>query len=309
MWRLLIFLFPFSLAGQSLIPEPGCTKAYFNYVISALAHDSMEGRMAGSIGEKKAAEFIAQEFRRIGCRPLHDDALFYPFTFLDPDSVEQNSYGNVVSKIGTKGNGMIVIGAHYDHLGMGNHHSRSPFIKAIHNGADDNASGVAMMLGLAAWCNMLNAELKYDMVFVAFSAEEDGLYGSHHFLTNGIIDTSLIRTYLNFDMLGRLNETNPILKIEGLVEHPYFEKLLPPDSLAGFQVRKVDPIFIGGSDNYSFENEGISGLSFSTGIHDQYHTPDDDLARINFEGMEYISLYLQFIIEQMQQTDSLGESN
>ncbi len=309
MWRLLFVLFPLSIVGQAVTPEPGCTVEYFQYVVSALANDSMEGRMAGTKGEKKAADFIAAEFKKIGCKPLHKNKMVYPFVFLNPDSVQENSVGNIVSKIETKEKELIVIGAHYDHLGFGKYHSRSPFDKSIHNGADDNASGVAMMLGLAAWCNERKEELKYDLVFAAFSAEEDGLYGSKELLRSGELDTAMVYAYLNFDMLGRLNETKPILKIEGLVEHPQFMSVLLADSLAGFDVRKSDPIFKGGSDNYSFETLGIQGLSFSTGIHEQYHKPDDDIDKMNFEGMESISHYLQFLIMQIQQLQSIENKN
>lgn len=297
---LLFFLLPLWGMSQTAPPVPAFTENYYRYVINTLAHDSMEGRLPGSIAEKKCADFIASEFKRAGNKPIGGKKYCHPFSYYNPDSVLTNSAGNVIAKVETRNNRCIVVGAHYDHIGMGLHHSRSPFTKAIHNGADDNASGVAMMLSLAAWCAAHKNELAYDMIFVAYSGEEDGLWGSKELLEGGAIDTSAIYTYLNFDMLGQLNSTNPILKIEGLLEYPELDSVLPADSTAGFNVRKVDPIFIGGSDNYSFELCHIPGLAFSTGISEHYHRPGDDATIINYTGMVKISSYLCATLQLLQ---------
>jgi hypothetical protein len=101
-------------------------------------------------------------------------------------------------------------------------------------------------------------------------------------------------------MVGHLNSSNPILKIEGVLDYPELDEVLMPDSLAGLNIRKVDPIFIGGSDNYSFELCHIPGLSFSTGITEQYHKPEDDPALINYPGMCLISTYICYTVKQLQ---------
>ncbi|TND03207.1 MAG: hypothetical protein FD123_3990 [Bacteroidetes bacterium] len=267
----------------------------------------MQGRLPGTQGEKDAAAIIARELKKAGCKPLQKKKFLFPFDYKNPDSVMTHAAGNVIGAIRAKSEYTIVVGAHYDHLGWGKYHSNAPFTKAIHNGADDNASGVAMLLGLAGWCQAHKKDLRYNMVFIAYDAEEDGLYGSRKFLESGLIDTAKIACYLNFDMVGRMDTLKPILKIEGLSEYPVFDKMLPPDSLQPFAVRKVDPIFIGGSDNWNFEKQHIPGLSFSTGINEHYHKPEDDTDRINWKGMVQASAYVREFILALHKTPDLGK--
>ncbi len=272
---------------------------YYRHVIQTLAHDSMQGRLPGTSGEIKAASFIIEELKQTGCLPLKGKMYLQPFAYRNPDSVLIKSSGNALACVNCNATKTVIIGAHYDHLGMGKHHSRAPFSNAIHNGADDNASGVAMLLSLARWCTTHKKQLKYRIVFACYSAEEDGLWGSKYLLESNVIDTTTIATYINLDMVGHLNVTTPILKTEGLVEHPELDSLLMPDSLAGFAVRRADPIFTGGSDNYTFETHHIPGLSFSTGLTEQYHKPEDDVEHINFTGMEQIYNYLLHLLKKL----------
>lgn len=272
---------------------------YYRHVIQALAHDSMLGRLPGTPAEAKAATFIVTNLNKAGCVPVNGKSYLQPFTYTNPDNARIQCVGNVIACINPKAKKSIVIGAHYDHLGMGKHHSRAPFSNAIHNGADDNASGVAMLLSLARWCTTHKKQLKYRIVFACYSAEEDGLWGSKYLLESNVINTTAIATYINLDMVGHLNLTTPILKTEGLVEHPELDTLLMPDSLAGFAVRRADPIFTGGSDNYTFETHHIPGLSFSTGLTEQYHKPEDDVEHINFTGMEQIYNYLLHLLKKL----------
>lgn len=301
-WRFILLFMPFSVAAQSIAETAEPTEVYFKYVIQTLAHDSMQGRLPGTIAEQKSAQFIANEFKRSGCLPLRTKKYLHPFTYINPDGVSVKSAGNVIAKLETGSKQCVIIGAHYDHIGMGKHHSRAPFSKAIHNGADDNASGVAMLLHLAAWCSEHKKEMNYDMIFVAYSGEEDGLWGSEELWKGYTLDTAAIYLYLNFDMLGHLNSTTPILKTEGLLEYPELDSLLPPDSLFDFNIRKADPIFIDGSDNYTFEQHHIRGISFSTGLTEQYHRPEDDASLINYEGMKKIAGYLEQVCKRLQTT-------
>lgn len=284
---------------------PFCSEIYFRYVIGTLAHDSLEGRLPGTKGEQVAADFIAREMKRARLKPLYGKKFMQPFDYKNPDSLITRSAGNVAGWINTRSKKTIVIGAHYDHLGWGKHHSNAPFTKAIHNGADDNASGVAMLLALAGWCNAHRDELKYDIVFVAWAAEEDGLYGSELFLKNKTIDTASIACYINFDMVGQLNTVHPLLKVEGLVEYPALDQFLDPDTANTLNVRKSDMIFIGGSDNYNFEKHRIPSIAFSTGLSEHYHKPGDDTERINFPGMVLICHYVEYFLGKLQQVQDL----
>lgn len=294
-WLLVCCFFPLLVFAQN---NTALTTEY-RLVINALAHDSMRGRLPGTAEEEKAAKFIVTKFKQLGCQPLKHNTYLQPFTYLNPDSVAIQSAGNVVACVNNRAPKTIVIGAHYDHLGMGKHHSRAPFSNAIHNGADDNASGVAMLLSLAQWCVLHKKDLAYRFVFVCYSGEEDGLFGSQQLINSNLPDTATIAMYINLDMVGHLNTTTPILKTEGLVEYPELDSLLLPDSLVPFAVRKVDPIFVGGSDNYTFEKHHIPGLSFSTGLTEQYHKPNDDVTYINFSGMDQIYNYLSNLLKKL----------
>ncbi|MGL5890868.1 MAG: M28 family peptidase, partial [Bacteroidia bacterium] len=130
------------LKAQKNAIMPGLTEDYFRFVINRLAHDSMKGREVGTPQEKSSAVFIAAELKRAGCKFIRKKP-FQPFEYNGPDSVMINSSGNVIGRIDTRSKYSIVVSAHYDHIGNGKHHSKAPFSLQIHNGADDNSSGVA----------------------------------------------------------------------------------------------------------------------------------------------------------------------
>ncbi|HTF06023.1 MAG TPA: M20/M25/M40 family metallo-hydrolase [Bacteroidia bacterium] len=285
--------------------SPGCTPEYFRYVVETLAHDSMKGRLPGTPEEKKSAEFIAAEFRKTGCKPLRKKQYCFPFDYTNPDSVITHSTGNVIAKVDTKSDYCIVITAHYDHIGAGKHHSNDPFSHAIHNGADDNASGVAMLLGLAAWCNEHKKDLQYDIVFAALSAEEDGLFGAKKFLSSDLIDTSKIICNLNFDMLGSLDRARPMLVADGALENSAWDSLLPRDTTASFFVQRSVNVVKGGADHCVFLDANIPSILFSTGLTGFYHRPTDDPSTINYEGMINISTYLQELLMKLNRKKNL----
>lgn len=279
-----------SLSAQ-ICPYP--EESYYKYVISALAHDSMEGRLPGTSQEKKAAVFIENEFKKTKCIPVKKKQYAFPFDYKNPDSLVVHSAGNVVAKIETKSEYCIVVSAHYDHIGWGKHHSNEPFAKKIHNGADDNASGVAMLLSLAGWYSTHRDSLQYDIVFVAFSGEEDGLFGAKEFLKSGIIDTSRIVCNINLDMVGHLDLTRPILMAESATLFNQWDSILPAGTNNTFIVEKSGSLFKDGADHNVFLSAGIPGILFSTGLTQHYHRASDDETTINYQGMIAIN---QFII-------------
>lgn len=280
------------LPGQSSAVVPGCTEAYFKMVTGALANDSMQGRLPGTEQETAAGNFIAAEFKRAGCKTIGRQGVF-PFSYLGPDSQTViRSNGNVIARINTRSEYAIVISAHYDHIGKGKFHSKAPFSNEIHNGADDNASGVAMMLGLAGWCSQHKEELKYDIIFAAFSGEEDGLYGSLEFLQYCPVDTSRILCNINLDMVGRLDLVRPVLRIDAALEFPVWDSVLPADTGNGFLVMKRKNEIKGGADNCSFLDQRIPAILITTGLHGEYHTPYDDVQLLNYPGMILVADYL-----------------
>lgn len=180
---------------------------------------------------------------------------------------------------------IIIVGAHYDHLGFGGPGSGSRAIDtiAIHNGADDNASGVAGMLEIAQKISQMENKPKRTMIFMAFSAEEMGLLGSKFFTENPIIDIDNIKMMLNFDMIGRLDSAKT-LTVGGTGTSAESEDVINKFSSGkNFNIQMSKDGF-GPSDHASFYIKNIPVLFFFTGIHDDYHTPNDDVDYINFEG-------------------------
>jgi hypothetical protein len=181
----------------------------------------------------------------------------------------------------------IVIGAHYDHLGMGGTGSGSRFMDslAVHNGADDNASGVAGVLELAAYFANERNKPGRSILFLAFDAEELGLLGSKYFVKNPLVDLKKVMAMINFDMIGRLKRDNPSLMVGGTGTSLESESIL--NSLDTALIRlSFSPEGFGPSDHAAFYGENITVFFISTGAHEDYHTPDDDRDRLNYEGEE-----------------------
>ncbi|MDP4290304.1 MAG: M28 family peptidase, partial [Bacteroidota bacterium] len=178
-------------------------------------------------------------------------------------------------------NEYIVIGGHYDHLGMGGPSSRKPDTVAIHNGADDNASGTAGVIELARRIAADNKSFGRSFIFITFSAEELGLIGSQNFVSNPTIPISSIKGMINLDMVGRLRDE---LTIEGTGSSVESDSLLNVlEKGRSFKVTH-SPGAAGGSDHTSFYNKGIPVFFFFSGMHYDYHTPSDKADKINYPG-------------------------
>jgi hypothetical protein len=190
---------------------------------------------------------------------------------------------NVVGRLPGNGSSkqVLVVGAHLDHLGMGTASSLAPGERAVHNGADDNASGVATMLGIArAYESRPVSERARDVVFVAFGAEEMGLLGSKHMVESmSAEDRERTVAMLNFDMVGRLGDE---LIVNGTGTAAEWKDLLT--SRAGDLKLSFVPDGYGPSDHSSFYEVEIPVLHFFTGAHEDYHRPSDDIEKVNFEG-------------------------
>ena len=202
----------------------------------------------------------------------------------------------------------VVIGGHYDHLGFGGDGSgsRMPDTIAIHNGADDNASGVAAVLELAQWMSSQKEQLKRSVIFMAFGGEEMGLLGSQFFASNPLVGIKQVKMMLNFDMIGRLDAEKPSLMIGGTgtaVETEALLKNWEEGSKLGFT---HSPEGYGASDHASFYGAGVPVLFFFTGAHQDYHTPLDDADKINYEGEQAIlDFAVPLIFELVNRTDAL----
>lgn len=237
---------------------------------------------------------------------ITDKSTFTGGGSLTIDIAEKIKYGhNVVGYIDNNAASTIILGAHYDHLGYGEDHNSlySGSTPMIHNGADDNASGVSALILLGKW--LKNSILKkYNYAFVAFSGEELGLYGSKYFTEHSPIDFKTVNYMLNMDMVGRLNDSTHAITIGGYGTSPTWGALIKKDD--DYFKLKLDSSGTGPSDHTSFYKKEIPVLFFFTGAHSDYHKPTDDADKINFAGELAIIKYIWKLLIATDQTGKLS---
>ncbi len=283
--------------------------------IQYLASDELKGRGAGTEDEKKAANYIARQFKKYGLVPLSknsENPYFYEFTFKKKRHPHDTSTKgmpelkgiNVIGLLDNKADKTIVIGAHYDHLGLGHdYNSLDPDPEGkIHNGADDNASGTAGMLELARYFSQNKTFKKYNILFMAFSGEELGLIGSKKWTENPNYPFNKIYYMINMDMIGRLNDSTQKLVIYGVGTSDQWIPLIDSINKTFHFTIKKDSSGIGPSDQTSFYLKDIPVLHFFTGQHSDYHKPSDDADKINYKGEAQILGFIAKLIEQSAKT-------
>lgn len=191
----------------------------------------------------------------------------------------------------------IVLGAHYDHLGYGGYGTGSlqPDTVAIHNGADDNASGTAALLAIAAELSHNRKQLKRSVIVIAFSAEEEGLLGSRYFVDHLPVPASAIKVMVNMDMVGRLNSEDQ-LYMGGAGTFPGGVDFMKKTGEGSGLNLVVHAGSVGGSDHVSFYQKEISCVGLHTGGHPQYHKPSDDANLINIPGIEKVAKYIYHVV-------------
>jgi len=266
-----------------------------------LSSDKLEGRFVGTKGNNDAAAYIKKYFKKYGLQKFNDtyDQPFKVFVKeginkMKSDSVStQNVFGFIEGSDEKLKNEFIVIGAHYDHWGWGGKGSGSKKKDtiAIHNGADDNASGVSALLCILEEVSKLKIKPKRSIIFISFSGEEEGLLGSKYFVNHLPVKKEAVKVMLNMDMVGRLNAEKQIY-MGGAGTFPNGVELMKKlgDNSGLNQV--VFAGDVGGSDHVSFYKASISAIGFHTGGHPQYHMPEDDIELINFQGGALVSNYI-----------------
>ena len=215
---------------------------------------------------------------------------------------KKRSGTNVVGYINNGAATTVVLGAHFDHLGHGEDgNSREVERKGqIHNGADDNASGTAALIEIARL--LKSAKLKNNnYVFVGFSGEELGLYGSKYFTTHPTIDLEKVNYMINMDMVGRLNDSNHVITVGGYGTSPSWGKIYNVTGkkklYADHLTFRFDSSGTGPSDHTSFYLKNIPVLFYFTGLHPDYHKPTDDFDKINYVGEMKIVKHILSVIE------------
>ena len=204
---------------------------------------------------------------------------------------------NVVGFLDNGAQYTVVIGAHYDHLGLGE--DGNSMIRGgqpeIHNGADDNASGTAAMIELAFLLKGNKAK-QYNYLFIGFSAEELGLNGSKYFVENPTISLNTVNYMINMDMVGRMNDSTKTITVGGYGTSPSWQSMVAAVKKKSFTI-KFDSSGTGPSDHTSFYRKDIPVLFFFTGLHTDYHKPSDDADKINYVGMSQIVRFIQEMIQ------------
>lgn len=277
-----------------------------------LASDSLGGRETGTKYELKAADYIMKRMKGLHLKPAGDSTTYYQsFSFKPKKDPHQEvtyvagdstvSGTNVIGFLDNSARNTVIIGAHYDHLGMGGEGSLHRDGKAIHNGADDNASGVAVMLQLADSLSK-GQDKNNNYLFMAFSGEEIGLLGSNYFAKNPTIDLSEVNYMINMDMVGRLRE-DKTLSVSGTGTAPIWNQVLNATNTEFKLVLKESGV--GPSDHTSFYLQDIPVLHFFTGQHEDYHKPSDDAEKLNYEGMTLIVDYITEVITELDDDSKL----
>lgn len=279
--------------------------------LGVLASDSLQGREVGTEGERMAATYIVEAFKERGILAKGTDQFYQSFFVNDSsnphaqpgDSLKENGITgyNVIGMIDNPGDEVIVVGAHYDHLGMGGFSSLHRGEQSVHNGADDNASGVTAMLHLATV--LKKQTLNRDIVFIGFSGEEKGLWGSNYFTKNPTIDLKKVNFMINMDMIGRLDSTKG-LAVNGVGTSPMWSEILDTSNADSIKLVKSQS-GVGPSDHTSFYFQDIPVLHFFTGQHDDYHKPSDDIEKVNIEGIIQIADLIERIIIQTDSTTKM----
>lgn len=278
--------------------------------LTYLSSDDLQGRMAGTENELKAAKYIAEAFKANSLKPYKQKDFLHSFTYTfsknpHTDSIKENvTANNVVGFLDNGSKKTIVIGAHYDHLGHNeHHHSTKPNSTEIHNGADDNASGVAAVIELSRMLANNKTNEKVNYLFVCFSGEEDGLMGSKQFADDLKKDNIEVIAMFNMDMIGRLDSMNNLI-VGGIGTSPSFGEIVQKNKPAGFAIT-LDSSGVGPTDHTSFYLKNIPVLNFFTGTHTDYHKPSDDEEKINYTGETKIVNYIFRLINAVSNADSI----
>ncbi len=301
---LFLFFLPVASAAQS--PEPSIASRLEKHV-AILASDSLEGRGLGTEGKLKARDYIAEHFQSFGLQPVNEDY----FQNLDlriglarvPGT---NVIGYLPGSDAALRGEYIVLGAHYDHLGYEYQNDE----RVIYPGADDNASGTAVLIEMARYFSKNQETIGRSIIFIAFDAEESGLMGSQKFIgDNEVFDTEDIKTMFSLDMVG-MYEANNGLNLLGIGTLDGGDVLAREVAEAeGIRLKRTTDDIEPRTDTRPFGNEGIPAIAAFTGTKSPYHKPEDTYDLLDYEGMARITEYLQALVTKMSVLPELSPSH
>ncbi|WP_134089883.1 M20/M25/M40 family metallo-hydrolase [Olivibacter sp. XZL3] len=272
--------------------------------VDFLAATNLAGRGTGSKGLKKAAKYIERHFKAYGLTPMGGKGYKQPFIAKVvrvpvPDSLRK-AY-NLIAYLDNKAAHTVVVGAHYDHLGLGRQGgSKDPSPEGkIHHGADDNASGVAGLLELARCFSQNDLQENYNILFIAFSGEELGLLGSKHYVEHPVIPLNELSFMVNMDMIGRYDPSRGV-GIGGFGTSDNWPTIF--EGITSDIQYFTDRSGSGGSDHGSFYAKGIPVLFFHTGGHADYHMPTDTAEKVDVKAeAAIVDLEMRIILKAMKE--------
>jgi len=270
--------------------------------INHLAHESFKGRELGTPELDTAATYIAKQFQQIGLMPGGGDNSYFQIWQQDVGLPKGNiTLRNVIGILpGTNpqlAGQSLIIGAHYDHLGMGWPDVRAAHQGKIHYGADDNASGIAVMLELARQI-VPKWQPERTIIFVAFTGEEADLLGSRHYIRNTKnYPTEKIIAMLNLDTVGRL-ENNPATVFGTGTARELVHVFRGAGFVTGIPVNAVQDDF-GSSDQAAFIQAGVPAVQFFASAHEDYHAPGDTVDKIDSAGLIKVAAILKEATEYL----------
>lgn len=299
------------LVSESVIecPAPDGIVGDFEQPMAAvryLSDDALEGRLSGSVGERCATEYIAGEFARIGLEPGGEGGgYFQPLELQSsvtahvPLGVGRNVVGVLEGADPTLRSQAVVLGAHHDHLGRGEVFGSlagpDDGDDDIHNGADDNASGVGALVAAAA--ALAEDPPARSVVFITFSGEEFGLLGSSYYVQDPLIPLDQTVAMLNLDMVGRLEDDPLIVNGTGTAEE-WGEILDAARVEYGIPFAR-SPEGYGPSDQTSFYAQDVPVLHFFTNVHGEYHRPGDHWQLIDRRGLAQVARLVEGIVRNV----------
>lgn len=260
--------------------------------VNVLADDSFEGREAGSRGGRAAAGYLVGLLQKYGLKGAGERGSYY--------QAFGAGYRNILAVLPGSDEAArseyILIGAHYDHVGYGTPTNSYGPIGYIHNGADDNASGVATLLELIEALSKLPQPPRRSLLFAFWDGEEKGLLGSKHWVADPTIPLSQIKQTINLDMVGRLRKER--LLVYGTRTGAGLRRLVSEQNTDSKLRLDYTWEMKADSDHYTFFELGIPTLMLHTDLHSDYHRPQDDADKINAAGMEEIDrLLLNVVVE------------
>jgi len=272
--------------------------------VYVLAADSLMGRKAGTEYTKKAANYIAAQWEEIGIAPLAGQSYFRPFK----KNLYQNLEGIIEGNDPFLKDEYIVVGAHYDHLGI---NIKDDSETVIYNGADDNASGVAALIELGRHLKEIQSTLRRSVVLIAFDAEELGLLGSKEFVANPPFPVEKIKLMISVDMVGWYKKSGYV-EYSGSGTIKNGSKALLDGSLIpnGLHVKTQDfeKSMFTATDTEDFARKNIPTLAVTTGTKSPYHKPEDMAHLIDYDGMALITEHLINYIQAVSQDDTFHAS-